>query len=76
LPPYKSETEVAGTGLLAGLVNPGYLLFTFSRTGSGQSNPCAAAVEKAMVMKGRADELDALAVSAKNNSVPFLAAYS
>jgi uncharacterized protein involved in outer membrane biogenesis len=56
----RNRMAAAGTGLLAGLVNPGYLLFTFSRTGSGQANPCAAAVEEAMVMKGRADELDAL----------------
>jgi uncharacterized protein involved in outer membrane biogenesis len=55
----RRRMAAAGGGLLAGLVNPGYLLFTFSQTGSGQTNVCAAAVEEAMVMKGRADELDA-----------------
>jgi uncharacterized protein involved in outer membrane biogenesis len=55
----RRRMAAAGTGLLAGLVNPGYLIFTFSQTGSGEANACAAAVEKAMVMKGRADELDA-----------------
>jgi uncharacterized protein involved in outer membrane biogenesis len=54
----RNRMAAAGTGLLAGLVNPGYLLFTFSRIGSGQANACVAAVEEAMVMKGRADELD------------------
>jgi uncharacterized protein involved in outer membrane biogenesis len=54
----------AGTGLLAGLINPGFLIYTFSQTGSGETNPCAAAVEEAMVMKGRADELDGLPTAA------------
>jgi len=48
----------AGTGLLAGLVNPGFLLFTFSQTGSGQANSCAAAVEEAKTMKGKRDLTD------------------
>jgi uncharacterized protein involved in outer membrane biogenesis len=54
----RRRMAAAGVGALAGLVNPGYLLFTFSRIGSGQANPCAAAVEEAMAMKGRSDELD------------------
>jgi hypothetical protein len=44
--------------LLTGLINPGYLIFTFTQTGSGVKNPCTAAVNEAMIMKGRADELD------------------
>jgi uncharacterized protein involved in outer membrane biogenesis len=36
-----------GGGLLAGLINPGFLIYTFSQTGSGEANPCAAAVEEA-----------------------------
>ncbi len=48
----------AGTGALAGLINPGYLIFTFSQTGSRQANPCTAAVEQAIAMKGRSDEAD------------------
>jgi hypothetical protein len=47
----------AGTGLLAGLVNPAYVVFTFSQVGSGARNPCAAAVEEAMALKGRRDEI-------------------
>jgi hypothetical protein len=49
----------AGGGILAVLVNPVYLLFSFSQIGTGQANACAAAGEVAMVMKGRADEFDA-----------------
>jgi uncharacterized protein involved in outer membrane biogenesis len=54
----RRRMAAAGTGMLAGLVNPGYLLFTFTQTGSRQANPCAAAVEAAMVMKGTRDETD------------------
>ena len=44
----------AGTGasLLAGLVNPVFLIFAFSDTGTGQANPCDAAVEKAREAAG------------------------
>ena len=56
--PRSRQMAAAGTGLLAGLVHPGYLIFTFTQTGSGVRNPCAAAVNEAMIMKGRADELD------------------
>ncbi len=37
----------AGAGLFAGLVNPAFLLLTFSDTGTGYANPCDAAVERA-----------------------------
>jgi uncharacterized protein involved in outer membrane biogenesis len=39
----------AGTGasLLAGLINPAFLIFALSDTGTGDANPCDAAVEKA-----------------------------
>jgi uncharacterized protein involved in outer membrane biogenesis len=37
----------AGLGLLAGLVNPAFLIFAFSDTGTGKANPCDAAVERA-----------------------------
>ena len=40
----------AGTGLLAGLLNPAYLLLTFGQLGTGDANPCAA-VETARVLK-------------------------
>ena len=53
------DRTLSTTGrLLTGLINPGYLIFTFTQTGSGVRNPCAAAVNEAMIMKGRADELD------------------
>ena len=55
--PRSRKMAAAGTGLLAGLVNPGFLIFTFTQTGSGVKNPCAAAVNEAMIMEGRADEL-------------------
>jgi uncharacterized protein involved in outer membrane biogenesis len=44
----------AGTGasLLAGLVNPVFLIFALSDTGTGQTNPCDAAVEKAREVAG------------------------
>jgi uncharacterized protein involved in outer membrane biogenesis len=39
--------RLAGTGLLAGLVNPAFLLFALSDSGTGEANPCDAAVERA-----------------------------
>ena len=44
----------AGTGasLLAGLVNPVFLIFALSDTGTGEANPCDAAVEKAREVAG------------------------
>jgi hypothetical protein len=36
----------AATGLLAGLINPAFLIVTFSGIGSGGGNPCVAATEK------------------------------
>ena len=37
----------AGAGILAGLVNPGFLLLAFADTGTGGANPCDAAIERA-----------------------------
>jgi uncharacterized protein involved in outer membrane biogenesis len=37
----------AGLGILAGLVNPGFLIFSLSDTGTGRGNQCDAAVERA-----------------------------
>jgi hypothetical protein len=31
---------------LAGLINPAFLLFAFSDTGTGETNPCDAIVEQ------------------------------
>ncbi|MGD9119793.1 MAG: AsmA family protein [Desulfobacterales bacterium] len=39
--------RLAGAGLLAGLVNPAFLIFALSDTGTGEANPCDAAVERA-----------------------------
>jgi uncharacterized protein involved in outer membrane biogenesis len=41
-----------GASLLAGLVNPVFLIFALSDTGTGQANPCDAAVEKAREVAG------------------------
>jgi uncharacterized protein involved in outer membrane biogenesis len=38
--------RLAGAGLLAGLINPAFLLFAFSDTGTGETNPCDAIAEK------------------------------
>jgi AsmA family protein len=40
-----------GGGVLAGLINPAYLVFTFSQLGSGSSDPCVATVEAAEAAK-------------------------
>ena len=47
----RRRMTIAGTGILSGLLNPAYLLLTFSQLGSGDSNPCAAAVEAARALK-------------------------
>jgi uncharacterized protein involved in outer membrane biogenesis len=39
--------RLAGTGILAGLVNPAFLLFALSDSGTGEANPCDVAVEQA-----------------------------
>ena len=49
----RSRTVAAGVGALAGLINPAYLIFTWSQTSWGDANPCLSAVEKARAMKGR-----------------------
>ena len=54
----RRRMAAAGTGALAGLINPGYLIFAFSQAGSRQANPCAAAVEEARAMKGTQDQAD------------------
>ena len=50
----KGSRLAAGTGasLLAGLVNPVFLIFALSDTGTGQANPCDAAVTKAREVAG------------------------
>jgi uncharacterized protein involved in outer membrane biogenesis len=47
----RNRMAAAGSGLLAGLINPGYLIFTFSQTGSGQANACETAVAETMAIK-------------------------
>jgi uncharacterized protein involved in outer membrane biogenesis len=39
--------RLAGAGILAGLINPAFLLFALSDTGTGEANPCESAVERA-----------------------------
>ena len=41
-----------GASLLAGLINPAFLIFALSDTGTGQANPCDAAVEMAREAAG------------------------
>ena len=60
----RNRLAAVGTGALAGLINPGYLIFTFTQSGSGQANPCAAAVESAMAMKGGQGQTDDLPTAA------------
>jgi AsmA protein len=50
-----SRRRLMRTGLLAGLINPAFLLVAFSDTGTGVTNPCAAAIERAY----EAAEIDA-----------------
>jgi uncharacterized protein involved in outer membrane biogenesis len=38
--------EGSGFGILAGLVNPAFLIFSFSDAGTGTANPCDAAIER------------------------------
>lgn len=42
----------AGASLLAGLINPVFLIFALADTGTGEANPCDAAVEKAREAAG------------------------
>jgi uncharacterized protein involved in outer membrane biogenesis len=51
--PRKSRLAAgAGASLLAGLINPAFLIFALSDTGTGDANPCDAAVEKAREAAG------------------------
>jgi uncharacterized protein involved in outer membrane biogenesis len=50
-----SRRRLVRTGLLAGLVNPLFLLTTFADTGTGSSNPCVRAVERANQTAGSND---------------------
>jgi len=51
--PRGSRLATGGSAsLLAGLVNPVFLIFALSDTGTGKANPCAAAVEQAREAAG------------------------
>ena len=41
------RSRLAGTGILAGLINPAFLIFALSDSGTGEANPCDTAVEQA-----------------------------
>jgi uncharacterized protein involved in outer membrane biogenesis len=45
--PRRGRLAAAATATLSGLINPVFLLFTFSDTGTGEANPCESAVERA-----------------------------
>ena len=65
------RAAAAGGGLLAGLVNPAYLLFALSSMGSGEANPCLAAVNAAVEVQGEADTLGPIEVEAPADFSPF-----
>jgi uncharacterized protein involved in outer membrane biogenesis len=44
--------RLAAAGLLAGLVNPAFLIFALGDIGTGRANPCDAAVERAREISG------------------------
>ena len=46
------RAAAAGGCLLAGLVNPAYLLFMLANTGTGDVNPCLGAMNAALDAKG------------------------
>jgi hypothetical protein len=50
--PLPSRRRLLRTGLLAGLVNPLFLLTAFSDLGTGGGNPCAAATARAYQAAG------------------------
>lgn len=52
----RGRFAAVGGGLLAGLVNPAYLVFALANTGSGEANPCVAAVDAALEVKGVLEE--------------------
>ena len=39
--------RLAATGIFSALINPVFLIFAFSDTGTGEANPCESAVERA-----------------------------
>ncbi len=41
------KARLAVTGALSALINPVFLIFAFSDTGTGEANPCESAVERA-----------------------------
>ena len=48
------------SGLLVGLINPATLVLTFGNTGTGEANPCLAAVDTARELKATPRELQAV----------------
>ena len=63
-----NRIRAAGSGVLAGLINPAYLIFTFSQMGTGGES-CTAAINKALVMKGESETLEASPSPARRISV-------
>jgi uncharacterized protein involved in outer membrane biogenesis len=56
--PRRRRLAGAGAGLLAGLVNPAFLLLAFADTGTVGANPCDAAVERAYEAIEAGSQLD------------------
>lgn len=62
-----NRVTAAGGSVLIGLINPAYMLFALSSMGSGEANPCLAAVE----VQGGADPLGPIETEAPVNFAPL-----
>ena len=71
--PKVSVTVLPGSRVrvLAGLINPAYLLFALSSMGSGEDNPCLVAVNAAVEVQGEADPLPPIETEAPADFSPF-----
>jgi hypothetical protein len=47
----RRRLAILGSGVVAGLLNPAYMVFAFSQLGTGTSNPCQATIEAAEIAK-------------------------
>ena len=66
-----NRVRAAGGSVLAGLINPAYMLFALSSMGSGEANPCLAAVNAAVEVQGEADRLEPIETKAPADFSPF-----
>lgn len=66
-----NRVTAAGGSVLIGLINPAYMLFALSSMGSGEANPCLAAVNAAVEVQGGADPLGPIETEAPVNFAPL-----